>query len=299
MLRVFIVAFVVVLMSWIPETASAQCTSLYDEDLNRQTWVVFMEGRYTLCYNAGYVEDSSLAQRWIHNAFDIGVTKYGVAPPVHRRGHDLTITIFLTPVPTSGASSSRATVTCCSDSVSLEIHIMSPSSPHYGRSEDDFIKVLTHEMMNTLHYESSEAPNIRPPLWIREGLAEYEGYYNTTPGNEAKVDWLLEYVYENKRSDIIYGRSLDSTSFSLQSLDRYYGSTVMMWFLAEHFGEGIHYELFQRPLTELLASYRIDVLSAFEWLSYWMDRKCETLEGCEAQGRIIEETLHEMDVFLP
>ena len=125
--------------------------------------------------------DAELAERWVNNAFDIAERKYKVVPPVQRRGHDLEITIFLVPTPTSRANRSTATVTCCSDGVSLEIHIMSPSAPEYGRPEDDFIKTLTHEMMNSLHYETREPPNMTPPLWLLEGLAEYEGYYSTTP----------------------------------------------------------------------------------------------------------------------
>ena len=117
-------------------------------------WRVFEEGRYTLCYDARYTDDTFIAADWIDNAFRIGEEKYGVFPPIRRRGFDLNITIFLMPVTTSRASSHTATVMCCRDSVSLEIHIMTPSAPGYGRPVDDFIKTLTHEMMNTLHYEA-------------------------------------------------------------------------------------------------------------------------------------------------
>ena len=85
---------------------------------------------------------------------------------------------------------------------------MSPSAPEYGQDADHFIKVLTHEMMNTLHYEAREPPNTKPSRWILEGLAEYEGYCNTTAANEAKLNWLIEYVYENDRDEIFYGQSL-------------------------------------------------------------------------------------------
>ena len=94
---------------------------------------------------------------------------------------------------------------------------MTPSSPDYGRPVDDFIKTLTHEMMNALHYEAREPPNRSPPLWIREGLAEYEGYYSTTPGNRAKVDWLIEYVYENEAFDDAF-RIENATSNNLRNL---------------------------------------------------------------------------------
>ena len=170
---------------------------------------------------------------------------------------------------------------CCTDRVSLEIHIMSPSAPGYGRGQDHFIKVLTHEMMNTLHYEAREPPNISPPRWVLEGLAEYEGYFNTTPGNKARTDWLFEYVYENLLDSLIYGTSLVSDDFSIISTDRYYASTVVMVFLAEHFGEGVHYELFQRPLVDILRERGLDSFSAFQWLGWWITQKCDALTDCE------------------
>ena len=179
--------------------AWAACESLYDRQLNEWQWSVFSEDRYTICYAPEYAGDTIVAAEWIDNAFRIALDKYGVVPPVQRQGHSLAITIFMVPRPTSRASSSTATVICCQDGASLEIHIMTPSSPDYGRPVDDFIKTLTHEMMNALHYEAREPPNRSPPLWILEGLAEYEGYFGTTPGNRAKVDWLIEYVYENLR----------------------------------------------------------------------------------------------------
>ena len=148
---------------------------------------------------------------------------------------------------------------------------MSPSAPGYDRDSNHFIKVLTHEMMNTIHYESREPPNISPPLWIREGLAEYEGYCSTTPGNEAKLDWLAGYVYEDKLEDIYYGTNLADRTPTIVSADRYYGSTIVMYFLAVQFGEGIHYELFQRPLNAVLWEHRVTAQWVFEGLGYWMN----------------------------
>lgn len=259
--------------------AWAACESLYDRQLNEWSWSTFSEGRYTICYAPEYTEDTFVAAEWIDNAFRIALDKYGVVPPVQRRGHTLTITIFMVPRPTSRANSSTATVICCQDSVSLEIHIMTPSSRDYGRPVDDFIKTLTHEMMNTLHYEAREPPNLSPPLWIREGLAEYEGYYNTTPGNRAKVDWLIDYVYENKRDSILYGRTLLDDVAQIMSTDRYYGSTVVLIFLADQFGEDLHAQLFEEPLSELLHErYGTTALQAFEDLRVWLYRKHQAID---------------------
>ena len=270
MMRCFLLVATLAAATLWPSSALAQCVSFYDEELNDFTWVRYQEVRYTICYDSRYRQDSDLAQTWVDNAFQIAQDKYGVVAPVHRRGYDLNITIFLVPIPTSRANSATATVTCCSDRESLEIHIMSPSAPQYNQDSDHFIKVLTHEMMNTLHYESREPPNISPPLWIREGLAEYEGYCNTTPANEAKLDWLAQYVYDEKLQDIYYGSNLADRMPTIVSADRYRGSAVIMYFLAVQFGEEIHYELFQRPLNAVLWEHRVTAQWVFEGLNYWM-----------------------------
>ena len=262
------------LLGFIPGVSHADCRSIYDSELNEVAWSEMRESRYTLCYDTRFAQDVELAERWVNNAFDIAERKYKVVPPVQRRGHDLEITIFLVPHPTSRANRSTATVTCCSDSVSLEIHIMSPSAPEYGRPEDDFIKTLTHEMMNSLHYETREPPNTTPPRWLLEGLAEYEGYYGTTPGNRAKVDWLIGYVYDNLQGDVLYGYSLeDSSSPTIVSVDRYYASAAVMIFFAERFGEEIHYKFFERPINDVLTDYGFGAEEAFRELDAWLDRK--------------------------
>ena len=264
-------AILVALFALTPSFALAQCESLYDEDLGEHTWVRYQDTRYSICYGVQYDQDAELTRTWVDNAFQIAENKYEVVAPVHRRGYDLNITIFLVPFSTSRANSHTATVTCCSDSMSLEIHIMSPSAPDYGQDLDHFIKVLTHEMMNTLHYEAREPPNISPPLWIREGLAEYEGYCNTTPANEDKLDWLAKYVYDEKLQDIYYGSNLADRTPTIVSADRYRGSAVVMYFLAVQFGEKIHHELFQRPLNAVLWEHRVTARWVFEGLDYWMD----------------------------
>ena len=280
------IGVVVASLLW-PSSALAQCESLYDEDLNDRIWVRYEEVRYAICYDSRYEQDSELTRTWVDNAFQIAEDKYSVVPPVDRRGHELTITIYLVPVPTAMANSYTATVVCCSDSESLEIHIMSPSAPEYSQDSDHFIKTLTHEMMNTLHYESRESPNITPPLWIREGLAEYEGYCSTTPANEAKLNWLAKYVYEGKLEDIYYGTNLADRTPTIVSADRYYGSAVIMYFLAVQFGEGIHYELFKRSLNAVLWEHRVTAQWVFEGLSYWMNevgRSEDTSWACPGES---------------
>ena len=267
MTRLLAITLLVLFPSWV----AADCVSIH-EDVTDMEWRIFEEGRYTLCYHVDYTDDSLVAADWIDNAFRIGLEKYKVTPPIRRRGHDLNVTMFLHPTPTSRANSSTATVICCNDGESLEIFIMTPSSPHYGRPLDDFIKTLTHELMNALHYETREPPNISPPLWIREGLAEYEGYFSTTPGNRSNASWMIDYVNDNLRDEIVYGRTLEGgDSSTLISLDRYRASAAIMTYLAEQFGSNIHYSLFTDSLDRVLRNQGSSAEAVFNELDSWLN----------------------------
>ena len=104
-------------------------------------------------------------------------------------------------------------------------------------------------MMN-LHHYGKDRP--RPPSWIREGLAEYDGYMHTTPynKNEAIVD-LIAYVDRHERGTFACCSTLGEEE-QMSTTSVYYGGALAMLFLAERLGEGNHVWLFRMTLNELL-----------------------------------------------
>ena len=93
-----VILFFILVPSW---SVAADCISLHEEEeMSKIEWRMLKERDYTLCYHIDYIDDTFIAVDWIENAFRIGLEKYRVVPPVRRRGYDLDITVFLTPVTT-------------------------------------------------------------------------------------------------------------------------------------------------------------------------------------------------------
>ena len=104
-------------------------------------------------------------------------------------------------------------------------------------------------------------------------MAEFEGYFHTTSANRAKVTWLKDYVRDNLRDEIVYGRTLDDERNTIMSMDRYNGSAAVMAFLAERFGEDIHPRLFTDPLDRALEHYGSSAELVFGELDRWLGSK--------------------------
>ena len=263
-------------------SAGAECNSRFDSDLSRLTWASVTYQLYTICYNERYKNDVSIVKRWLDATLELGRQKYGIARPTYR-GRDLYTTVFLQPVATQYAGPGVITNLCCEEdgSAYAEIHYLTPSvwrgdalgtlripardyHPHY----------VMHEMSNLMHY--SLEPGSRLTSWLREGLAEYDGYFYTTAYNRTTaINSLIRYVHKYDRERILCCRTLGNPGIATTS--RYRGSAVIMMFLAERFGEGIHAELFTAPLEDLLEQRGMTVAETFAELQAWFDQRARAL----------------------
>ena len=243
--------------------SEAQCVSSQDPSLNQYYWVPIVGQFYTLCYTRGLEDDANQVRRWVDDSYQLGRVKYGITTPTNRERGTLRTTVFLPPEPTSYTGRGRVVNFCCwgsEEGYDSEMHYLSPAAwgdPPYGglrypSGEDYHAHYVMHEMVNLLHYSLEEQNRLTS--WIREGLAEYDGYFHSTEWNRTVgIDRLFEYVNRRKRGDIHCCLTL-SGELSIGSSDIYYGSAVIMVYLAEHFGEEIHVELFKDSLTDILRS---------------------------------------------
>ena len=168
------------------------CESAVDDSLNGMVWrsVQSSEYGYTVCYDGAYEQDIAVAERWMKYTYerwmkytyDVGRTKYRITLPIERRGEELHVLFFLVPSPTAYASSSRSTNFTGQRRGIGELHMLTPSSPHFSRSgfadqTNYFVAVLVHEMMNLIDSDLDGRNGcIDTPAWIKEGLAQFEGY---------------------------------------------------------------------------------------------------------------------------
>jgi len=138
--------------------------------------------------------------------------------------------------------------------------------PHY----------VMHEMSHVVQY--SFPRDSKPPAWIIEGIAEYEGFFHTTEYNRTTaIDSLIRYVHRNDREKILCCLTLGGSGIATSSI--YAGGAVIMLFLAERFGEGIHAELFTAPLAEVLERRGTTVAETFAELRAWFQQRARALNG--------------------
>ena len=263
------------------------CESAVDDSLNGMAWrsVQSSEYGYTICYDGAHQQDIAVAERWMKYTYDTGRTKYRITLPIERRGEELHILFFLVPSPTAYASSSRSTNFTGQRRGIGELHMLTPSSPHFSRSgyvdqTNYFIAVLVHEMMNLIDSDlDGRSGCIDTPEWIKEGLAQFEGY-KAIEEQEHRFDWFREYVDSTRRREIVLGRTLadpEGTGPSIMATDRYYASTAILIFMAEKFGEDVHRRFYCRPVSEVLNDEGIgDQTELFNELGEWL--KQETAE---------------------
>ena len=139
--------------------------------------------------------------------------------------------------------------------------------PHY----------VMHEMSHVVQFGFPE--NSRPPSWIIEGLAEYDGFFYTTEYNRTTaIDSLIRYVHQYDREKMICCRTLDGQS-EITTSSVYAGGAAIMLFLAERFGEGIHVELLTTPLGDLLEQRGMTLEETFAELQAWFEQQVQARNG--------------------
>ena len=153
-------------------------------------------------------------------------------------------------------------------------------TPHNQGHIKDLMHEFTHAIQRTAQARlctiSEGCPSGSFNPWPGEGLAEFEGTFNTTPHNRTETfRKLVEYVADN---DLAYLATTLDYKQSLQSVDAYAGSNLLMKFLADRFGEDIHVRLthsapatLEDVLRSEYAAEGVSVFDLFAELKAWME----------------------------
>ena len=166
--------------------------------------------------------------------------------------------------------------------VHAELYYFTPSAwsgDRFGRlripAKDYHPHLITHEMAHVVH-RGVVRRGWWPPTWISEGLAEYDGFFYATEYNRTTaIDSLIRYVHQRDREKIFCCLTLGSSGIATSSI--YAGGALIMLFLAERFGEGIHVELLTTPLTEVLEQRGTTVAETFAELQAWFEQRVQAL----------------------
>ena len=268
---------------FVPTAEGAICQSRYGTTEHSLTSLKRQD--YEICYDSTLERDADFVKRWVDKSYSIARQKYNISIPRDSQGNRMFITIFLPPSSTNRTGRGYVQNTCCKNELGTtyaEVHYLSPSSPDWGlpplgglqftNASDYHAHYVVHEMMNLLHYTID---NPQPKGWIREGLAEYDGYMHTTSYNKSvAIPNLLAYVDRTVRDRIICCKTLGSTE-TIATDSVYYGGALIMLFVAEVFGEGTHKHLFHMSLESVVGFHGWTMQRFFNELRLWLDNKID------------------------
>ena len=161
-----------------------------------------------------------------------------------------------------------------------ELHYLAPSAPSNRRffspaaKTNYHARLIVHEITHFVQGSLTHRPNgpdFRPQHWVREGHAEYEGYFHSTEWNRTTaVDRLLaESKEDNSGAGIFCCRTLRNSSATIDMEDVYDGGALATMFLAELFGEDFLPGLFQSDLRVLVRDEGTTIQQMFTRFRTW------------------------------
>ena len=278
-----------------PPTARGQC-SAYDSMVS---WLEATYPRYSICYTAEYASDIEFVKRWVDHAQEWMHSKYDVAQWRNGQGQELDLNIMLLPGPNDDADTGLTRFKCCynasgeldSSGGIAQIPYLTPSHrdwdayPRWGTlgfPPDDFhAKNLVHEITHVGQRAILGRSMGLFPTWVIEGLAEYEGMFNSTEHNRnVGLDALVRYVHDEIPDSIFLESSTGRDTPSLTTSDEYFGGSLIMKYLADRFGEEIHNRLVRHTHSTFDAALEAEFEAAgtsatqvFKDLQEWLTRK--------------------------
>ena len=276
-----------------PHTSQGQC-SAYDPDIS---WLEEAYTGFSICYTQGYRRDLEFVARWVNHAKDLLLTKYELPrfeDPYTRQ--PLHISIMLLPEADDYADTSSSAFQCCYDASGQRsnsglfgrIPYLAPSHEDWGRRSrwgalqlppDDYhAKVIVHEVFHA-GQRSIWGFDRRVPEWVHEGLAEYEGMFNSTEHNKTHLlDSLVRY-FRDRIPDSISLDTSESGDPSITASDIYFGGSLILTYLANHFGDDIHrrivwheYDTFDEAMAAEFEAAGTTTEEVFNDLLIWIGR---------------------------
>ncbi|MDE2836614.1 MAG: hypothetical protein OXL97_03780 [Chloroflexota bacterium] len=281
-------------------------------------WNEYAAEHYSICYTTEYANDVESVDEWMEYAINLMKDKYGITqliePEASRSGSfplaseqiPLVTSIMLLPGPNDMADTGNTRFMLFAyggfyrgdqwvrDAGMAAIPYLTPSHsdwdarPAWGVMRlppDDFhAKNLVHEFTHAIQH-SILGYDDSVPVWVTEGLAEYEGMFNSTEYNKTVgFDSLVRYVHDRIPDQLRCCRVPGISIPTFDTTDIYFGGALIMKYLADTFGEDIHVRLmhhshptFAEALAAELETAGTTVPETFEDLQRWLQQKYRDL----------------------
>ncbi len=287
---------------------------MYDPDID---WIEKAYPNYSICYTQEYSSDFARVSHWLAEIEDWLYAKYEVDgfyvyDASDRRVLPGNLNFVLIPVSDVNAGVGITRLMCCfeentgrrnnSSGTIAWIPYLTPTSTDsrrdrtgriicVGRSCSNrtnpnqmHIKNLMHEILHAVqHSIAAKLPrnnrgeaSVYP--WFEEGLAEFEGMFNTTQSNRTRG--FRNLLRKSPPEDEISLSTWMDYSQSVRVTRVYTGGNTFMKFLADRFGEDIHRELLYSLDPDALLANKYDeaggVLKVFAEFKAWVEQQRAT-----------------------
>jgi hypothetical protein len=215
-------------------------------------WIQAKFPQYTVFYTDQYSGDLSKAQGWLDLGIAMMQSRYQLtALP---RG----VSLYLHPNPTSGADTSTAH-TDHPWGLPPEIHYLTPSSPPWisagvgtlgnAKNSDDYhAYIVVHEFTHVVQDALRTTWDF--PAWVYEGMATYEGLFNSTPFNRDNAPtWLGRWI-KGHSDAILCCQTLAGEGFNVN--DQYNSAGFFWHFVTSTFSSDVNRQVYTSPTSDPL-----------------------------------------------
>lgn len=287
-----------------------------------------------MCYTQEYSDDFTRVSHWLADIEDWLHAKYEVDgfyvyDAQNKQVVPGNLNFVLVPTSDANAGVGSTRLMCCfeedtgnrnnSSGTIAWIPYLTPTSTDWRRGRDGrilcvgrgcsnrtdpnqiHIKNLMHEALHAVqHSIAAELPrtawgeaSVYP--WFEEGLAEFEGMFNTTHSNRTRGFRNLlranERTGTNRPKEEIFLSTWMDYSQSIRVTSVYAGGNALMKFLADKFGEDIHRELLYSTEPDSLLANKYDeaggVLVVFAEFRAWVEQqRAHTAQYTEEEAPI-------------
>ncbi len=255
-------------------------------------WLEEATLHYSICYTAEYANDVSLVKEWMDLGVRLMQEKYELTQIRRYYGSRVHVNVLLVPDPRGGVSTGHTWYAGHFDwhgtghnLVAAYIPYLTPSHPDWsenstwgglrlppaGYHAKTLVHEFTHAIQSGLWSETSSEAQ-----WVSEGLAEYEGMFNTTNYNRTEgFNSLVRRVFE--QGDITCCETLSGEA-SISTSDVYFSGALIMKYLADTYGEDIHvrlvklYRTFIDGLVHELTESGTTLSDMYQDLRTWLRR---------------------------
>lgn len=210
--------------------------------------------QYTIHYSEEFEQDVAFVDGVLQRALEIMRNKYKLETL------PFPVKVFLHPRPNTAADQNTARTSSSRRSLPVWIDYLTPSAPQWKtagwssllQEKDSPLyhrQTLIHEFAHVIQMGLS-AEYWRLPAWVYEGLAHYEGVFNSSEENRQAAHELVGRWIKSNPGVVVCCQTLGGEGLSVT--DIYNGGAFFWHAIAESYDEDVHRRMFADTKSDAL-----------------------------------------------